>query len=117
MTALDHADRARLVKLLALLASDHLGECAAAGRAATQLLRRHGITWREVLTPTKPVREPLFTTWRATCRELAERAGDLRAWERGFVADLPKFQRISTKQRYVLNEIAKRVLGDREDGQ
>jgi hypothetical protein len=41
-----------------------------------------------------------------------ENAQALRPWERNFVADLQKFQRISTKQRYILNEIARRVLGE-----
>jgi len=54
----------------------------------------------------------LHSTWRTTCAELIKRAGDLRPWERKFVADLPGFPRISTKQRYVLKEIADRVLGD-----
>jgi hypothetical protein len=51
--------------------------------------------------------------WRTTCSELQKRAGELRPFERQFVADLPRFQRISTKQRYVLNEIASRVLRKR----
>ena len=42
---------------------------------------------------------------------LAERQRSLRAWERGFVADLPRFRRLSFKQRYILNEIASRILG------
>jgi hypothetical protein len=50
-------------------------------------------------------------TWRVTCAQLANRPGDMRPWERKFITDLPSFPRISIKQRYVLKEIADRVLG------
>lgn len=105
-TALD-----KLVKLLGLLGSDHAGERDAAGLAAHRLLQQHKATWREILTPAPEHREPLQSTWRTACAELAERPDDLRPWELKFVTDLPKFQRLSTKQRYVLFEIAERVLG------
>jgi hypothetical protein len=55
-------------------------------------------------------REPYHGRWREVCRRLAERPEDLRQWERAFVADLPEFQRISTRQRYTLKVIAERVL-------
>jgi len=116
MSGLAPADRERLTKLLGLLGSDHAGERDAAGLAAMRLLRQRGIVWPDLLLPAPTHREPHFGIWRTTCAELAARPGDLRPWERGFVADLPKFPRISTKQRYVLNEIAKRILGAREDG-
>ena len=112
--ALPAEAREKLAKLLGLLGSDHPGERDAAGLAAHRLLQQHQLTWRDVLIPEQPHREPLYSTWRATCAELTERSGDLRPWERQFVVDLPKFQRISTKQRYVLNEIAVRVLGSRD---
>ena len=115
MNALGAADRERLAKMLGMLGSSHAGERDAGGLAAARLLRQRKATWGDVLMPGVPVkREPHFGIWRQTCAELAQRPGDLRPWERGFVADLPKFQRISTKRRYVLNEIAKRVLGDRK---
>lgn len=107
------AERTKLQKLLALVDSDREGERLAAVHHATRLLQRHGLRWSEVLSlPQPPKREPLFSTWRQTCAELAQRPGDLRPWERKFVADLPGFPRISTKQRYCLATIAERVLGD-----
>jgi hypothetical protein len=114
MSALPQSDRTRLVKLLALLGSDHAGERDAAGLAAHRFLQKRGLSWEEALTP-QPVerRLPEMGTWRATCRRLLENPRELRAWERTFVADLPNFSRISVKQRYFLNEIARRVLGDR----
>jgi hypothetical protein len=111
---LGKADRERLVKLLGLLGSDHAGERDAAALAASRLLKTNGLTWEDALTP-RPVerRRPEHSTWRTTCARLIENPRALRPWERTFVADLPSFQRISTKQRYVLSEIATRVLGDR----
>ena len=111
--ALPAKAREKLAKLLGLLGSDHPGERDAAGLAAHRLLQQHKLTWPDILATRQSRREPLYSTWRATCAELTERSGDLRPWERQFVVDLPKFQRISTKQRYVLNEIASRVLGPR----
>ncbi len=113
MSALAQSDRTKLMKLLALLGSDHPGERDAAGLAAHRLLQKRGLAWEEVLNP-RPVerRLPEFGTWRTTCARLMENPRVLRPWERNFVADLPNFPRISVKQRYVLNEIAKRVLGE-----
>jgi hypothetical protein len=114
MTALAQSDRTRLVKMLAMLGSDHPGERDAAGLAAHRLLQKRGLTWDDVMSPRPAERRmPEFGTWRETCRRLLEQPRALRAWERSFLADLPNFPRISTKQRYVLGEIAKRVLGDR----
>jgi hypothetical protein len=111
VATLPPAERDKLGKLLALIDSDKEGERDAAIRAATRLLERHRLKWCEILSlPPLPKREPLFSTWRATCAELQKRPHDLRPWERSFVADLPAFPRISTKQRYVLNEIATRVF-------
>jgi hypothetical protein len=96
-----------------MLGSDHAGERDAAGLAAHRLLQKRGLSWEDALTP-QPVerRLPEHTTWRTTCARLMENPRALRPWERSFVADLPKFPRISVKQRYILNEIATRVLGD-----
>jgi hypothetical protein len=109
--AIPATTRTKLAKLLGLLSSDHQGERDAAALAAARLVKATGLSWAQIITPAPVKREPLFSTWRATCAELAKRPGDLRPWERKFVVDLPGFQRISTKQRYVLKEIADRVLG------
>jgi len=110
MTGLTGADALRLSKLLGMLGSDHAGERDAAGLAAHQLIQKRGLTWRDALVREAPKREPLYSTWRTACADLLQRSGDLRPWERKFVADLPAFKRISTKQRYVLFEIVDRVL-------
>jgi hypothetical protein len=103
--------RTKLVAILGRLGSDHAGERDAAALAAMRLLSQHKVGWPELLAEPRPHREPLHGTWRVTCAELAKRPAALRPWEREFIADLPRFRRISTKQRYVLNEIATRVLG------
>ncbi len=115
MNALPQADRTRLVKLLTLLGSDHAGERDAAGLAAHRLLKQRGLSWEDALAPRPAERRlPEMGTWRTTCATLVQQPrGVLRPWERNFVEDLPKFSRISTKQRYILSEISRRVLGDR----
>jgi hypothetical protein len=111
--ALPPAERNKLGKVLALLDNTSEGERDAAIRAATKILERHGLRWSEVLNlQPPPKREPLHSTWRTTCHQLQERPGYLRPWEKRFVADLPHFSHISAKQRYVLKEIADRVLGE-----
>lgn len=110
MTALNSADRTRLAKLLGMLGSDHPGERDNAARAANDFIKRKGITWHDAIVRQPQKREPLHSTWRNACAELQKRPGDLRPWERKFVADLPSFPRVSTKQRYVLFEIYDRVM-------
>ena len=82
-------------------------ERLAALAGAERILARHAL----VALPRAPHREPQRIVWRETCRRLAERRGALRPWERNFVAGLPNFLRLSSKQRYILDEIARRVLG------
>jgi len=114
MTALDSAERSRLAKLLGMLGSTHPGEREAAALAADRFIRSRGAAWRQVLRP--PAEEhklPLLGTWRDTCAKCLAHPRGLRKWEVDFLTDLPKFRRLSVKQRYVLTEIATR-LGVRE---
>ena len=108
------AERRKLVGILGRLGSDHDGERAAAGLLASRLLRSAGLTWAQLLDPPALERKlPELGTWRQTAARCLEQAGSLRAWEVGFLRDLPGFRRLSVKQRCVLNEIANRVLKDR----
>ena len=105
------AGRAKLAKLLGMLGSDHAGERDAAAIAAAKLVRSTGLTWQQILSPPPPDRPlPELGTWRETVRQCLARPGSLRPWEVGFLRDLPNFPRLSVKQRYVLKEIADRVL-------
>jgi hypothetical protein len=108
---LSATSRIKLAKLLALLGSDKNGERDAAGLAAQRLVEAAGLTWQQILSPPIPDRPlPELGTWRQTVRQCLDHPGLLRPWESGFLRDLPKFRRLSTKQRYVLKEIADRVL-------
>lgn len=111
MTALPATSRAKLAKLLGMLGSNHPGERDAAGLAAHRLVTQAGLTWHQIVTP-PPIekRLPELGTWRVTCAEILKRPGSLRPWEVGFVRALPGFKRLSTKQRYILKEIADRAL-------
>lgn len=117
--ALGAGDRARLSATLALAAADGGAvdtERLAALMAAERILARHGLHLRDLPSlPPEPYHESQRGIWRETCRRLAERPERLRQWERGFVSDLPRFGRLSTKQRYALAEIARRVLGEGGD--
>jgi hypothetical protein len=106
------AERRKLIGILGRLGSDHDGERAAAGLLASRLLQSAGLTWSRLLEPAVEHKLPELGTWRQTAARCLERSGSLRAWEIGFLRDLPGFRRLSVKQRYVLNEIAGRVLGD-----
>jgi hypothetical protein len=110
--ALPAPDRERLVNLLGMLGSEHLGERGNAAALADRFVRERGLTWGDVLARQEPEKKlPHLGTWRTRCAQLLERRGSLRPWELRFVSDLPKFQRLSVKQRYVLDEIVSRVLG------
>lgn len=112
MSQLSAADQSKLAKLLAMLGSEHTGERDAAALAAHRLIARKGLTWGEVLASGSAEKQiPELGIWRETCRTLLQHRTELRAWEISFLTDLPKFQRLSTKQRYVLKEIRDRVLG------
>ncbi len=112
MTMLPQSSRTQLAKLLGLLGSDHAGERDAAGLAAHRLLQRHGLTWAQALAPPPVVKKlPEHGTWRKTVADCLARPGSLRPWEAGFLRDLPGFTRLGAKQRYILQEIADRVLG------
>ena len=118
---LPDAQRARFVKVLALLASDHAGERAAAAWQATQLLRTTGLTWEQVVTPAlaappKPERvyptqpaSPLFP-WAAKINALLCRTEFLTEWEIGFVQDIAKLRRLSPRQVEILLRIFSRVV-------
>ena len=112
LPAAERSKIAATLRLAAAAGGAGDAERLAAIAAAERLLARHALALPDlvVLAPA-PHREPLQSTWRETCARLAERPGSLRQWEIGFVADLPRFRRLSSKQRYILDEIARRVLG------
>lgn len=54
--ALSKRDRAKLIRILKLLASDQPGERASAAQAAQRLIEAAGLTWDEILTEQTPTK-------------------------------------------------------------
>lgn len=52
---IDPRDKERLIRILRLLSSEHVGERASAALAANRLLESLGVSWEDVLSP--PVAE------------------------------------------------------------
>ena len=90
----------KLAKICGLLGSDQDGERSAAAHQATQLLRRHGMTWREVIergfalsqrSQREPRREtpkasaPPKPDWRAIVLECRARYRRLSKFEVAFL--------------------------------
>lgn len=107
---------AKLVKILGMLGSDHDGEVAAAGRRADALLKGAGLTWDQLLTPTRP--EPLHgppRRWRrpASPSEAAALAlmwpEILTTWEAEFCRSIVGRRRASPRQTEVLARITRKV--------
>ena len=114
MSALSDRERKKLAAMLALVEgaqNQHDGERIAALCAIERLLAKSGMRLRDLAMPLPALEHqlPELGTWRETCRRCLERRALLRPWEVGFLTDIPKFRRLSVKQRYCLNEIAVRV--------
>jgi hypothetical protein len=73
----------RLIKLLGMLGSAHDGERAAAGLKAHELLRRHGLTWSDIIVVTPPK-----IGWREKVRACRSYRHQLNDKERAFVDTL-----------------------------
>ncbi len=110
--ALPATSRDKLGKILVMLGSPDPDKRALAGQAAHRLITEAGLRWPQVLRP-PPVEKPLpeLGVWRKTAAQCLTKPELLRKWEISFLRDLPGFRRLSTKQRYVLKEIADRMLG------
>ena len=99
----------RLCKVLGMLGSQYAGERASAGILADQLVRAHGLTWRQLLlspptsapAPALSVREKIALC----CRHLDL----LTPWEREFVRSLRQFSRLSPKQLRILSQLAEQL--------
>jgi hypothetical protein len=114
MTTLAASDRERLARLLGMLGSDHAGERDNAARAAHRLVQQHGITWFDVVVTYQPpdrddAADPLGAEWRRTAAACSRYPHLLNRWETDFLVGLPRFPRLSTKQRSALLKIAVRL--------
>jgi hypothetical protein len=84
--ALDH-----LCKLLGMLGSRHDGEIAAAGRKATEFLKRLGLQWCDVIHPlpeTPVAARPYVRTWREMVHACLAAEVMLKPKERQFLHTL-----------------------------
>ena len=92
----------RLSKLLGMLGSTHAGERAAAGLKASELIRRHGLTWSDIL----PTASAARIGWRAKLTACVARQHCLSRRERVFVLSLTHWRGTPTeKQLSWLNHI------------
>lgn len=115
------AERTRLVAILGRLESNHDGEKVAAALAATRTLRKHGLTWAELIASPASERQgpyqhqarpagaerPDVHGWQANlalCRRHLER---LSSWEADFVLSLAvRRKSLSSLQTAKLAQIA-----------
>jgi|SRR5689334_2334012 len=103
-------DRERLVKLLGLLGSEHGGEVGAAGRHADALIKRAGLTWRDVLISALPQITAVSFGVVDDITFCLQRRHRLNEWEAQFIASLRE-QHFppTTRQRNKLNAIVDKV--------
>ena len=112
----------RLAKVAGLLGSSHDGERSAAAYRATEILREHGLTWRELVelaakgaAPAEPImieREAtdLPVPWRKAAHACLHTVWALSAWERRFVQQIVSRPQISAKQRAILAKLYAKVV-------
>ena len=107
--ALDARTADKLVKLLGMLGSDHPGEVAAAGAAASRLLKASGLTWSDVIFFEADARPG---TWREpenwidavrVCLDLDP--SPLTTWDLKFLKGISRQTRLSEKQQIHLDRI------------
>lgn len=110
------ADLARLIKFCGMLGSAHVGERAAAGLMADQLLRQHNLRWNDVLAapalpPPPPPDPPPVPPWQRAAAACLARPDRLSAWEAAFVAKIATYAHSPTeKQLNCLAAVLARVL-------
>jgi hypothetical protein len=113
MNALQPSDCEHLAKLLGMLGSAHLGERDNAARAAHRLVQQHRITWFDVVVmrqpDTDPAIDPIGADWRRTAAACSRYQHLLNRWEAEFLVALPRFPRLSFKQRAILLKIVVRL--------
>jgi hypothetical protein len=84
----------RLIKLLGMLGSAHAGERAAAGLKAHELIRRHRLTWSDIV-----VAVPSRIGWREKVRQCMAQRHLLNDAERKFVRTLADWHGTPTEKQ------------------
>jgi hypothetical protein len=84
-------------------------ERAYAAAMADKLVREHGLTWHQVLTPApRPLAAPPAGIT-AKLALLHQHFDALSPWEREFVRGLRRFSRLSPKQQRILDALIVKV--------
>ena len=105
----------RLIKLLGMLGSAHDGERAAAGLKAHEFIKRHGLTWADVISTTPIVKtEPRQRTrplpWQMMAQACWLRSYHLTERERVFIDNIRRWTGTpSDKQLAWLNRIYEKL--------
>jgi len=103
MTALlDPAMADKLARICGMFGSDHDGERASAAAMADKIVRAHGLSWFDVISPQLSVSDS--TVAEKIAFALAN-IGALSMWERGFLYSVNGKRKLSPKQLAVLDEI------------
>ncbi len=109
---LPREDLERLAKLTGLLGSRFPGERASAAQKATDLIRKHGLTWRDVIIPAALPAPTGDSTIAGEIRS-ALRSPVINDWERGFLISIRERPRLSQKQLDCLERITRKVNASR----
>ncbi len=104
-------DRTRLAKLLGMLSSQHDGEVVTAARHADAVVRRAGLTWRDVLSEMRPPRvEDVAFGVAGEIAFCLRHRHHLTEWEAHFVASMRESAFFATtRQRNVLAGIVDKL--------
>jgi hypothetical protein len=90
----------RLIKLLGMLGSAHDGERAVAGLKAYELIRRHGLTWSDVLLAApQTAQTPPKLGWRDKVAAAQAHQHCLNTRERAFVSSLARWRGTPTEKQ------------------
>lgn len=117
----ERLDRRRLAQVAALFTSPHDGERLAALAAADRILAAGGASWRDLIDAVGNERksdhrfdaddgETVEAEHHRVVRTLQQRGGPyLTTWERNFLRGLLAFNKLSAKQRTILDGIRRKV--------
>ena len=116
MTPASATTIARLVKVLGMLGSPHVGERAAAGLKADQLVKQLGLRWLDIIAveraPTTVAADGGEISWRAMLRVCHDCSDELSVKERGLIDTLSRWRGAPTpKQIKWLTDIYERLWG------
>lgn len=101
----------RLAKLCGMLGSTFDGERANAAAAATALLRKHELTWRELIEGACRDEPRSLGGWRGDLADVLDGLDHLTEWEVGFAYSLDQgdLDELSDKQSAVLAKLVAKV--------